>query len=827
MRRIAWVVAVFGAAGAAGLAARTGIAAEPAGRTRLTQAPKTAAPTDTTDRAKTRGLKNYADELFGEEEEEAAVSTKPAAPASTAAAKTPASKSPLASPNGPSKGMAAKTASPAAAPKTAASKEESKDAFDRKDDLDAEFVRMLNASSGSEAKLSSKATSRPSDAALKSMGSKVEPAVADSAEKNLSLDTDVEAFAGGKGIQQVAGESAAYPARTAAPASPPSAAPWARNRPAETETVAAPPARAASKYTRLSPAAAEESTQPETTAAATPTAPVPRSSFIPSRKPVTATPATTAAATSSKLTTPIDIDPPAATASPTTPSGFPQKKSTVSFSKSGGLPETTRPAAESRPAFAPRTVAEHRPSEPALRPATSHSTAAQGAPNVTTTWRATGAINIGQECTCELVVKNDGTAAASGLEIEATFPKNVRLVSAEPKPTSQTGFLGWKMDSLAAGEERIIAVKLVPLQRGQIETDARVRFSGTAKNAFTVAEPLLAIKVEGPKQVMIGEPAPHTVLVTNPGTGIATNVKIEAVIPEGLEHVRGGRLVMDLGSLNPGETRNVRLACAAIAGGQHKLQVRAIADADLAESASSEVAVIAPQLKTAIDGPGLRYLGRQGAFSVSVQNSGSVATDNVRVMHKIPEGFDFVSAGRGATYDPNNRLVNWFVGHLDQGQKSDLEVTLVASKAGEHTHFVRATSDAGAVSDAQFRARVEGSPALVLSIRDLDDPVEVGVEAAYEIKIKNEGSAGATNVGLSLELPEGLTLLSANGPTKHATEKHSIVFAPVGDVGPGQTCTFLVKVKGQGSGSVRVRSRLTSDSISEPIVADELTKFYE
>ena len=82
---------------------------------------------------------------------------------------------------------------------------------------------------------------------------------------------------------------------------------------------------------------------------------------------------------------------------------------------------------------------------------------------------------------------------------------------------------------------------------------------------------MLKIALSSPQSVTIGEPAPHVIRISNPGTGVARNVSVQAMIPEGLEHRRGSRLVMDIGPLSPGESRDVRLALTAVAGGEQQL----------------------------------------------------------------------------------------------------------------------------------------------------------------------------------------------------------------------------------------------------------------
>jgi len=447
-------------------------------------------------------------------------------------------------------------------------------------------------------------------------------------------------------------------------------------------------------------------------------------------------------------------------------------------------------------------------------------------PSVKIEWKALQDINVGQECECELIVSNVGDSDAYGVNVEANFPITARLLKANPQPESATNSLVWKLGTLKADATETIKLTFVPSERGNLAATAQVHFTGAAQSAFVVREPLLGLDMQGPTRVMVGEPASHSVTISNPGNGIAKNVRLEALIPEGLEHTRGERLIMELGSLNPGETRTIRLALAAVAGGQYTVDVAASAEGGLVKNASSSISVIAPSLQAEIDGPGLRYKGRSATYTLKVKNDGSVATSNVRLMHKVPNGFKFVSASRGATYDAPTRILSWFVGRLDAGKSAEMSVELNAEEMGEFVHYIRATSEHGSTADSQLVTRVEGTSALMLEITDLDDPVEMGRETAYEIKVTNEGSAAARNIGLTCELPEGVQFLKAEGPSKHVTDSNLVLFQPLDGLGAGKSVKYRVHVVGNVDGNLRFRARMTSAASQEPLTFEELTRFY-
>jgi uncharacterized repeat protein (TIGR01451 family) len=496
-------------------------------------------------------------------------------------------------------------------------------------------------------------------------------------------------------------------------------------------------------------------------------------------------------------------------------------------SAAAAAPVTTAPPApvEDIPA-PPRAPVEVAEAPAPAAPDAPSPVAGPQSPALSLKWVKASEISVGREFTCELLVQNTGGTAARDVEVAAHFPAHVRLVRAEPQPAHAEGLLGWVFGEMPAGASQTIRITMIPTQAGEIAPHADVRFTGAVAAKFAVSEPMLAIALEGPQEVLIGEAASQTIVVTNPGSGVATHVQVEAIIPAGLEHARGSRLLMDLGALHPGETRSVRLPLAAVAGGSQIIQVQARADADLVQNAAAEVAVIAPELAATIEGPGLRYLGRRATYSLQVTNTGSVATDNVRVMHKVPEGFEFVSAAQGAQYDEATHLLNWFVGQLEQGQTATAEVTFACSELGEFTHYVRATSEHGTVSDTQVATKVEGTPSLSLDIRDFEDPVEVGTQTDYEIRVKNEGSAAAQNVNVSCELPAGLTVVSVKAPVSFAADRDLIVFQPLAEIKPGESVSIRMQVKATGAGNLRLRARLSSESIEEPLVVEELTKFY-
>ncbi|MFT4558332.1 MAG: putative repeat protein (TIGR01451 family) [Planctomycetaceae bacterium] len=484
------------------------------------------------------------------------------------------------------------------------------------------------------------------------------------------------------------------------------------------------------------------------------------------------------------------------------------------------------------PILQPEPAADIRPlgrapqAAPAPGPAGGYVNFTQNAPHIETRWSKQSDINVGQPCELMLTVKNSGDANASDVVVDVFFPRSVRLTAASPKPATAETSVVWEFPSLDAGEEREIHITMIPSKRGELVANANVRFSSAATMLLAVEEPMLKLAMKGPSEVMMGEPASHVVTVSNPGTGVAHNVTLEVTIPEGLQHPKGKRLKMDLGSVNPGEQRSVRLSLTAVAGGSQNVGVIATSGTELRQTANAAVAVLAPSLNLAVEGPALRYVGRDARYSLKLTNDGQAVTNNVRAMYVVPKGFEYLYASRGGKYDETTRTVTWFVGSVSPEEAIDLSLKLKPIELGDFNHVARAVSEHGAIANAKVATRIEGTASLVLEVLDLDDPVEIGRETAYEVRVRNEGSKQAQNVGLSIELPNGVKLLNIKGPTQHIAESGLVVFKALPALEPGKTAIFQIHIQGADEGNHRVRARLTSDSIQEPLTVEELTRFY-
>ncbi|HLJ09725.1 MAG TPA: hypothetical protein VKU82_00980 [Planctomycetaceae bacterium] len=486
---------------------------------------------------------------------------------------------------------------------------------------------------------------------------------------------------------------------------------------------------------------------------------------------------------------------------------------------------------EAAPKVQPVAAVEDEDQESAVVPAAAQqvvvaATSTDDVPMVSLRWTKNDEVNVGQECKCGLLVKNTGKLAAKDIVVEAYFPRTVRLVDADPSPSDSKDHLVWIFELLEPGQEKAIEVTMIPGRRGEVATSATVRFTGVASSVLKVEEPQLSLAIAGTREVMVGDSLTQIITVSNPGTGIAHDVVVHARIPEGLEHPRGKTVEMGVGSLGPGESRELRLPLSAVNGGDAVLLVEARGSSNLSQRAQNAIRIAAPKLSVEVTGPGLRYVSRHAQYVVTVTNDGIAATDNVRVVHLVPEGFEFIRADKGGKFDAASGSVSWFIGRLEAGQSMQVAVDLNAKQIGEYLHHVQASGENGTIATARATTRVDGTAAVVMEVADLDDPVEVGTQTAYEIRVRNDGSKAAQNLRIACELPKGVDLIDTKGPTDHSLEKGVLHFKPLSELPAGSKIVYVIRVNGKVPGNLRLRAKLTSNASTEPLIVEEMTKFY-
>lgn len=452
-------------------------------------------------------------------------------------------------------------------------------------------------------------------------------------------------------------------------------------------------------------------------------------------------------------------------------------------------------------------------------------------------------ISVGQTLEYTLVIKNNGGAVAN-VRVEDELPTNVKLVRCEPAAEQTDHRLVWNLGTLESAGERRIRIFVKPSDEGELRSRAMVTFSGAAEARVKVTRPRIAVSLAGMETARVGDEVPFQIKVTNTGSGPATNLLVKAKLSDGLHHPAGGQIEAMIDRLPAGETKTITLRALATKAGSNGCSISAGSEGMNAEVANSNVAIVEPMLTTKLHGPAKCLVRSEPEFRIELNNPGSASTDPVQVWAVLPDGFDFVSASDSGVYQAANRLVVWQMPGLAMNTARTLYLKLKAGGATEGVLKVVAQSappaetgvvTAGAKGNparvievkAEAAVKAEGMPALRFEVADVEDPVEVGKEAVYDIKVVNQGTASCTNVVVTATLAEGTVAAGATGPCTARGTGQVITFDALPQLAAKGEAVYRVKVRGTAAGDLKIKVGVSCDEIRTPTTREENTRFFK
>src|SRR5947207_4911364 len=164
----------------------------------------------------------------------------------------------------------------------------------------------------------------------------------------------------------------------------------------------------------------------------------------------------------------------------------------------------------------------------------------------------------------------------------------------------------------------------------------------------------------------------------------------------------------------------------------------------------------------------------------------------------------FVKANNMGEYDAATHAVYWSLAELPKGEGGTVELVAMPVETGPQTLQVETHGQQGLADKTQREVLVEGLAAIKFEVRAMDDPIEVGHETGYEIRVVNQGTKAAANVQITAELPPGLKLISAEGETQHKAEQGRLVFEPLQQLAPKADTVYRIRAQGIQAGDQRI-----------------------
>lgn len=214
-------------------------------------------------------------------------------------------------------------------------------------------------------------------------------------------------------------------------------------------------------------------------------------------------------------------------------------------------------------------------------------------------------------------------------------------------------------------------------------------------------------------------------------------------------------------------------------------------------------------------------LGRNFEACFNLHNTGDAAEPKTIVILPVPAGVTVQDVSAHGVFKDGH--VTWQVSNLEPLTSAHLCVMVVANKIGPAAWVPAATGSKEAHTDSACETQVFGISAILLEKADDPDPVPVGSNTVYTVKITNQGTAEDSNVHVVVEIaPELVPAASSSGEISGQT----VTFPVVPSLSPKQAVSYTITAKGVKAGDGHTKFILTSDMLHSPISAEESTRVY-
>ena len=410
--------------------------------------------------------------------------------------------------------------------------------------------------------------------------------------------------------------------------------------------------------------------------------------------------------------------------------------------------------------------------------------------------------------------------------------QNLTLKSSTPDMERMgDGTVRWMLGTLEPRAHRMININAVANSRGDVTSCAQVSYEFATCSTIRALESQLKLAKFAPSEVLKCDRIPIRYVVTNNGNGAACDIKIEDNLSQGLMTSDGKNTVMfELATLGPGQSREFQTMVDASGSGRYAS--RAIARSrtgGTVESDTTETIVKQPMLAVDESGPSSLYVGRSMTYEITVTNRGDGVARNTIIEASVPDEIRFDNATLNGHFSHSSPgKVVWNLGTLEPNSSKKVEMTLTGEQIGTVKTTIVAKAYCSETASASAETVVAGAPGIHLDLIDLYDPLEVGKDEVYVIKVTNQGPTTVTNIKLSCMLEDNMQYVSSTGPTGATVAGNEITFAPLATIASKSTVEWQVTVKAAREGDVRFKVTMNSDQLgSRPVEDVESTTFYK
>ena len=443
----------------------------------------------------------------------------------------------------------------------------------------------------------------------------------------------------------------------------------------------------------------------------------------------------------------------------------------------------------------------------------------------------------GQTATYEIRVRNAGQSEAEEFVLRVALPAWVDLVVTKASKgeirTARQSIQGgngstlgreleWHLSLLSPQQQEVLQLQLLP-QRSEV-LDLGISWDhrpARSRTSITVQEPQLRLRVLSERELLARVRQPIEVQVENAGTARAEGVHIRFSL-DGAAEVFPPSVLLE--TVEVGERKLVLVELTAQRPGPMMLSCQATARGGFQTQITERLMIREPRLAVRWQLPTSAYVGAELQGELLVTNQGDAPAEETVVKIHCPEAAEWVQAPPELERLSSSGTGSWKVGRILPGEEKVLAFRLRPRELGTLVWSAEVASGPwNAV--ASTSVQVQGFASLRLSLVDPPQPVPVGTEVPYELRIENRGTKAVDNFEVAVFFSWGIEPVAAEGAPA-ILAPGQVVFSRVGPLGPGQEKRLRVIAVAESPGDHACRAELGLADWSTKLVAQQVTPYY-
>jgi hypothetical protein len=210
----------------------------------------------------------------------------------------------------------------------------------------------------------------------------------------------------------------------------------------------------------------------------------------------------------------------------------------------------------------------------------------------------------------------------------------------------------------------------------------------------------------------------------------------------------------------------------------------------------------------------------------TLSNSGELSENLAMLSLPIPAGMKLESTEPEAnTLDATQ--ATWRFENFAPGAKQTVCATFSPGRIGDTLFRSAAVGQRASGVATECTSRIFGLPAVLLEVIDLADPVLVGTDVIYVIRVLNQGTIPLTNLKIVARTEAGQSFVSGSGASEVAAGSEAMINPGIiALLNPQQEIEWRIVVKAEQAGDMRFVVALAADQFARPVMETEATFQY-